>query len=95
MRCVSDQRIGQWRAESPDLNADSPQVECFKHVAALCYICFPATLLHTTQGTLRDALDRRLLPHQPNSSLLNPTVAVALAHDIAAAMLHLHTEGIV
>jgi len=47
------------------------------------------------QGTLRDQLDRRLLPHLPASSFLHPAVAVALSHDIAAAMLHLHREGIV
>lgn len=47
------------------------------------------------QGTLREALDTGRLPRLPNSRLVNPVVAVALSHDIAAAMLHLHTEGIV
>jgi hypothetical protein len=47
------------------------------------------------QGTLRDQLDRQLLPHLPGSSFVHPAVAVALGHDIAAAMLHLHREGIV
>jgi hypothetical protein len=47
------------------------------------------------QGTLRDQLDRQLLPHLPGSSFVHPAVAVGLGHDIAAAMLHLHREGIV
>jgi hypothetical protein len=47
------------------------------------------------QGTLREALDRRLLPVLPGSSMPHPSVVNSLAHDIAAAMLHLHHEGIV
>jgi hypothetical protein len=48
------------------------------------------------QGTLRNALDRRRLPRTLQSCAMpHPMVAVALGHDIAAAMLHLHKEGIV
>jgi hypothetical protein len=50
---------------------------------------------YVVQGTLRDQLDRRQLPHLPGSSFLHPAVAIALSHDIAAALMHLHKEGIV
>jgi hypothetical protein len=47
------------------------------------------------QGTLRGALDRQALPRQSGGSKVAPSVVLALSHDIAAAMLHLHKEGIV
>jgi serine/threonine protein kinase len=46
-----------------------------------------------SQGSLRDALDCNLLSKP--GSFLAPSTVLALAHDIAAAMLHLHCEGIV
>jgi serine/threonine protein kinase len=45
------------------------------------------------QGSLRDALDCNLLSKP--GGFLAPSTVLALAHDIAAAMLHLHCEGIV
>jgi hypothetical protein len=47
------------------------------------------------QGTLREALDRKRLPRLPGTTFLQPLVVLTLAHDIAAALLHLHSEGIV
>jgi serine/threonine protein kinase len=44
-----------------------------------------------TQGTLREALDQRtLLPH---GGFLPLKIALSLAHDVAAALLHLHNQG--
>jgi hypothetical protein len=40
------------------------------------------------QGSLRDALDCDLLSKP--GSFMAPSVVLTLAHDIAAAMLHLH-----
>jgi len=56
-----------------------------------------ADLFHhcCSQGALRDALDRRLLPQLPATSTPHPAVVFSLTHDIAAAMMHLHSEGIV
>eukprot|EP00775_Hariotina_reticulata_P008079 gene8079-8273_t len=45
------------------------------------------------QGTLRDALDSRRLSN--STCFLQPALVLSLAHDVAAAMLHLHSEGIV
>ncbi len=45
------------------------------------------------QGSLRDALDCGLLAKP--GGFLAPSTVLALAHDVAAAMLHLHSEGIV
>lgn len=45
-------------------------------------ICVPL------QGSLRDALDCKLLSKA--GSYMAPSVVLTLAHDIAAAMLHLH-----
>jgi hypothetical protein len=47
------------------------------------------------QGTLREALDKRRLPRLPGTSFPHPSIVFSLAHDMAAAMLHLHSEGIV
>ena len=47
------------------------------------------------QGTLREALDRRRLPRLDGTSFVHPVVVLSLSHDIAAALLHLHSEGIV
>lgn len=47
------------------------------------------------QGTLREALDYGSLPYSPPTKLLHPAIVASLAHDVAAAMLHLHSEGIV
>lgn len=44
-------------------------------------------------GTLRDALDRRTLIRADGATYLPPAVALSLAHDVAAALLHLHSEG--
>jgi serine/threonine protein kinase len=53
----------------------------------VCRHCF------CRQGSLRDALDCGLLAKP--GSFLAPSAVLALAHDVAAAMLHLHSEGIV
>jgi hypothetical protein len=47
------------------------------------------------QGTLREALDCRRLPLMQDTSFPESLVVLSLAHDIAAALLHLHSEGIV
>jgi hypothetical protein len=47
------------------------------------------------QGTLREALDRRRLPRLSGTSFPHPSVAFSISHDVAAAMLHLHSEGVV
>ena len=47
------------------------------------------------QGTLRDALSYKTLLKGTHSPYLPPSIALSLAHDIAAAMLHLHSEGVV
>lgn len=52
-------------------------------------------LLHVLQGTLREALDSKSLPLMQETSFPDPLVVLSLAHDIAAALLHLHSEGIV
>lgn len=44
------------------------------------------------QGTLREALDRRTL-HGPGIKYLPRESIVCLCHDIAAALLHLHSQG--
>jgi hypothetical protein len=72
----------------------------FFFLPAISLACAPSDCVHVcvcicVQGTLREQLDRRALPHLQHSSSLHPAVAVALSHDIAAAMLHLHKEGIV
>jgi hypothetical protein len=76
------------------------QVETFTHQRVAAHHTahprlFGVVSCCAVQGTLRDQLDRRQLPRLPNSSLLHPAVAVALSHDIAAALMHLHKEGIV
>ncbi|KAF6253981.1 hypothetical protein COO60DRAFT_363306 [Scenedesmus sp. NREL 46B-D3] len=48
---------------------------------------------YCSEGSLRDALDCGVLSKP--GSYLAPSVVLTLAHDIAAAMLHLHSEGIV
>jgi hypothetical protein len=48
-----------------------------------------------SQGTLRDALDKRRLPRLSGTPFPHPAVVFSLCHDITAALLHLHTEGIV
>jgi len=50
-------------------------------------------VVSTMQGSLRDALDCGLLAKP--GGFLAPSAVLTLAHDIAAAMLHLHSEGIV
>jgi hypothetical protein len=52
-----------------------------------CYLSFRA-LVCCLQGSLRDALDCGLLSKP--GSYLAPSVVLTLAHDICAAMLHLH-----
>ncbi|WIA35332.1 hypothetical protein OEZ86_003786 [Tetradesmus obliquus] len=51
------------------------------------------------QGTLRDALDNGMLLRGRDSSsssrCMHPGLALGLAQDIAAALLHLHAEGVV
>eukprot|EP00883_Tetradesmus_obliquus_P006895 jgi/Sobl393_1/17454/SZX64266.1 len=51
------------------------------------------------QGTLRDALDNGMLLRGRGSSsssrCMHPGLALGLAQDIAAALLHLHAEGVV
>lgn len=59
----------------------------------LCHGCLWLLLL--LQGTLREALDKRQLPRLPGTGFTHPSVVYSLSHDIAAAMLHLHSEGIV
>lgn len=58
-------------------------------------LAMPCTCCVLLQGTLREALDRRRLPRVGSSTFLQPAVVLSLAHDIAAALLHLHSEGIV
>jgi hypothetical protein len=45
------------------------------------------------QGTLREALDHKILLRNSTNGYLQPTIMLSLAHDIAAALLHLHSEG--
>jgi hypothetical protein len=45
------------------------------------------------QGTLREALDGKRLLRNSSNGYLPPTIMLSLAHDIAAALLHLHSEG--
>eukprot|EP00879_Flechtneria_rotunda_P020363 GHRR01021415.1.p1 GENE.GHRR01021415.1~~GHRR01021415.1.p1 ORF type:complete len:591 (+),score=196.37 GHRR01021415.1:254-1774(+) len=47
------------------------------------------------QGTLRDALDRQWLIKGSGATFLQPSLVLSLAHDVAAAMLHLHSQGVV
>ena len=46
-------------------------------------------------GSLRDALDRGALRAGGGNGFLEPRAVLAIAHDVAAAMYHLHSEGIV
>jgi hypothetical protein len=46
------------------------------------------------QGTLREALDKRRLL-QPGQALVAPAAVTLLLRDVAAAMLHLHCEGVI
>jgi serine/threonine protein kinase len=52
-----------------------------------------ATPNRALQGSLREALDCGLLAKP--GGFLPPSAVLALAHDVSAAMLHLHSEGIV
>ena len=57
----------------------------------------PTTPPHTPthiQVSLRDALDSGLLG-RPGTYSVPPPLLLTIAHDVAAAMLHLHSEGIV
>ncbi|WIA15154.1 hypothetical protein OEZ85_001840 [Tetradesmus obliquus] len=47
------------------------------------------------QGTLREALDQKCFLRNSSNGYLAPTISLSLAHDIAAALLHLHSEGVV
>ncbi|KAF6240407.1 kinase-like domain-containing protein [Scenedesmus sp. NREL 46B-D3] len=47
------------------------------------------------QGTLREALDHKMVLRNGSAGYLQPTIMLSLAHDIAAALLHLHSEGVV
>lgn len=58
-----------------------------------CIIDVLSAMCLLTQGSLRDALDCGLLAKP--GGFLAPSAVLALAHDVAAAMLHLHSEGIV
>lgn len=44
------------------------------------------------QGTLREALDRRIL-HGEGVKYLPRESILSLCHDVAAALLHLHSQG--
>jgi hypothetical protein len=50
-------------------------------------------LVTALQGTLREALDHKILLRNSTNGYLQPTIMLSLAHDIAAALLHLHSEG--
>lgn len=66
------------------------------HVDSLCICLSTHALACVVQGALRDALDRKRLPRVASgTTFLQPDIALSLSHDIAAAMLHLHSEGIV
>lgn len=52
-----------------------------------------ASAICAMQGSVRDALDCGLLCSP--GSYMAPSAVLELAHDVAAAMLHLHSEGIV
>lgn len=49
--------------------------------------------LKHSQGSLRQALDSGLL-RNPSSGATHLAVALGLAHDVACAMLHLHSDNI-
>jgi hypothetical protein len=49
--------------------------------ARVCCLC--------SQGTLRTALDKGMLK-QPGAAFMDHRLALLLARDVAAAMLHLH-----
>lgn len=48
---------------------------------------------YCNEGSLRDALDCGLLC--PRGGFIDTCIVLAFAHDVAAALLHLHSEGIV
>ena len=54
--------------------------------------CTVAFIVFLLQGTLRSALDRGLLK-RAGAPYVYPALAMALARDVAAAMLHLHRYG--
>jgi len=68
-------------------------ITCSTIVSTPC-TCAGLPLPFTAQGTLREALDRKRLPRVPGTTFLQPIIALSLSHDIAAALLHLHSEGI-
>jgi hypothetical protein len=45
------------------------------------------------QGTLREALDQKRLLRKSTNGCIAPSIMLSIAHDIAAALLHLHSEG--
>jgi serine/threonine protein kinase len=61
-----------------------------------CCFCFSLSLYLSPQGSLRSALNQQRLV-DPSSQFRVPAVhlVLALAHDVACAMLHLHSEQIV
>jgi hypothetical protein len=59
------------------------------------HVLLPCGAFLLSQGTLRDALDKRRLPRLCGTPFPHPSVVFSLCHDITAALLHLHTEGIV
>lgn len=56
-------------------------------------IFFPVVLCCCMQGSLRDALDCGMLTKP--GSFLAPSAVLTLAHDVAAAMMHLHRCAVV
>lgn len=67
---------------------------CVMCCTALCYaVCVTWSVAAAClQGTLREALDRRTL-HAPGAKYLSRETILSLTHDIAAALLHLHSQG--
>jgi hypothetical protein len=51
--------------------------------------------MHLLPSLHTQSLDQCLLPRVADSTFVQPAVVLSLAHDIACAMLHLHSEGIV
>lgn len=93
LRNMSASGLKEWTLIA-DKTSGQGQVRCKEALA----IHVPLTTVHylslcAVQGSLRDALDCGSLCKP--GSYLAPSAVLSLAHDVAAALLHLHSEGIV
>jgi len=68
-----------WRTCANNTTAGMLSFRLLTHVTFHLYV----------QGTLRTALDKGMLK-QPGAAYIDPALALLLARDVAAAMLHLH-----